>query len=184
MGFFSIEFNYRWFGEDSFDLQGNHNQMVDIRKELAIERGATWVEMDVTKMISDEVFSLIATLEPFFEDAFWRCWKILYFFTWVLLAVFYGSGMYKDFKKRKGIVRKTSKYCFMRFLASVNTLVFWLLVQFRWAFECFDYLKDWTYLLLLKHNMTTLFLLIISLVLPYVIQDSILQLKRVESTMV
>jgi len=41
--FVSKETNNYYFGNDSFDLTGNYNQFVDIRKEVAIERGFKYI---------------------------------------------------------------------------------------------------------------------------------------------
>ena len=56
VGFFPVELNNYLFGEDSFDLQYNHNQKVDIKKDVATERGAQYILIDASNIESDEDF--------------------------------------------------------------------------------------------------------------------------------
>ena len=72
--------NNEWFGPDSFDLQGNHNQKVDMRKEVAQERGADWVVMNNSAIVGQtQSFTLDVGFEPFVLTPFWMKWHVTNF---------------------------------------------------------------------------------------------------------
>lgn len=80
MPFFSVDQNNAWFGEDSFNETGNHNLLVNLLNELAIERGAEYVFLNANLLdSSDESFMLWMTPEAFFDKPFWSLFLITMF---------------------------------------------------------------------------------------------------------
>lgn len=53
-----MKVNNYLFGDDSFAITGNHNQKVDLRKELAKDRGGKWAFFDVKKMVIDKSYKI------------------------------------------------------------------------------------------------------------------------------
>jgi hypothetical protein len=90
------------FGKDSFSITGNHNQLVDPANPLAIERGSLWVEIDPTKINSNQTFSLTATLDCFIDTNFWRSWDVLFYGLFIVFALFFATGFVN---KKVGIDR-------------------------------------------------------------------------------
>ena len=48
--FFSKKLNNDLFGEDSFEITGNHNLKVNINNNLLVDRGSKFVEMDLSQI--------------------------------------------------------------------------------------------------------------------------------------
>jgi len=81
LSFFSNETNNYYFGNDSFDLTGNHNQLVDIQKEVATGRGFKYIMINTTLLESEtgETFELTIADEPWIYKQFWKRWVIIIF---------------------------------------------------------------------------------------------------------
>ena len=60
LGFLSVKLNNKLFGKDSYELQNNHNQKVDMRELVANERGAHFIFMNIANLdpTNDDEFTL------------------------------------------------------------------------------------------------------------------------------
>ena len=87
MPFVSVEQNNAWFGEDSFNETGNHNLLVNLLNELAIERGAKSVFFNANLLDSPEdEFTFWMTPEAFFDQSFWYFFEIAMYSLWFYLT--------------------------------------------------------------------------------------------------
>lgn len=87
--------NNNLFGNDSFDLTGNHNTKVNIRNQVATERAAKYIMMDASLIdpdSSDEDFELTIAPEPFIFSDFWRIWIVLISCGYFVLAYYLPYG--------------------------------------------------------------------------------------------
>ena len=67
LDFLSVESNHALFGNDSFNVTGNHNLKVNMMDELAIDRGGEFLFINATKIQSDRNITVYITLEEFEE---------------------------------------------------------------------------------------------------------------------
>ena len=72
--------------------------MVNQNIPLAIERGATWIEINLAKIKSNKTFNLKITLEPFVKSEFWSDWLIINFALLIPLAYFLAKAYVKYLK--------------------------------------------------------------------------------------
>ena len=78
------------FGGDSFDDQQNYNQLVDINKELALDRGGEWMLFNADILSIDRDYKVQASLEPWRWTEFWWIWLFLLRASpLILIAMFY-----------------------------------------------------------------------------------------------
>ena len=149
--------NNQLFGNDSFDLTGNHNQKVDIRNEVATERAAKYILIDASVLESDEDFELTVALEPFLLTDFWRIWLVLMYLSYSILFYIISSGVVMGLNGKDvwdELAKKTG-----------------LLAKFTWALEMLDMYKDYVYLFAFYHKPWASILLIASIVVPFALSD-------------
>jgi len=149
--------NNQLFGNDSFDLTGNHNQKVDIRNELATERAAKYILIDASVLESDEDFELTVALEPFLLTDFWRIWLVLMYLSYSILFYMMTTGVVMGLNGKDvwdELAKKTG-----------------LLAKFTWALEMLDMYKDYMYLFAFYHKPWASILLIASIVVPFALSD-------------
>lgn len=153
----STRINNQLFGNDSFDLTGNHNQKVDIRNELATERAAKYILIDATLLDSDENYELTVALEPFLLTDFWRIWLVLMCFSYSVLFYMISSGVVMALNGKDAVEELKKKTGFVN--------------KFTWALEMFDMYKDYVYLFAFLHKTWASILLIASIVVPIALSD-------------
>lgn len=96
--FFTKALNRKLFGNEKLDTSQNDNIMVNQNIPLAIERGATWIEINLAKIKSNKIFNLKITLEPFVMSEFWSDWLIINFALLIPLAYFLAKAYVKYLK--------------------------------------------------------------------------------------
>ena len=155
--------NNKLFGNDSFDLQNNTNQKVDIRKEVATERGARYVYINVGSLgpENEDEFTLTVAHEPFIYKEFWRDWHVL-IYALVIVICIDAPGFFIDMisgNRQHFVDKRSIKKGFS--------------AKFKYLVEMLDLFKDQVYLYTLKHNNGPLCVLIGSIALPIVLTDAI-----------
>ena len=66
--------NNQLFGEDGFNVTGNHNKYVNPYKETQNERGAYKIYMDFSIIKSDKPFKVSLAAEPYILKEFFLRW--------------------------------------------------------------------------------------------------------------
>ena len=162
--------NNKLFGNDSFDLQSNTNQKVDIRNEVATERGARYVYVNVASLDpeNDDEFTLTVAHEPFIYKEFWRDWHVLIYALIIVICI-EAPAYFIDYYTKKRI--KMIDKCSIKkgFLA-----------KFKYLVEMLDLFKDQVYLYTLKHDNGPLCFLIFSITFPIVFLDVAINNEKFE----
>ena len=99
--------NNKLFGNDSFDLQDNYNRLVNVKSNVAKERGAKYVVINATALTMlgpSQSFSFKIGFEPWIFTEYWKKLVAILIILPMISLISYGT--YGYVKTHNDVVKK------------------------------------------------------------------------------